>query len=264
MPDALKKPIFGLPRWAWLSILLAAIAIGLYLRHQKRAEEETNGEETVSAAPAGEFLSPSEYEGFGPGGASGEYAGAGSEYPGGSTNELGLEQITDWLERAEARQEAREERLPGEVTVPGNGGEYAPSATGAESAGAFMAPPPEAAHASANKNTHKTTTGGGPPAKPAASTKASGTKSTAKSSGSGKASAIGNAVAVATGNGNSGSGTTHVATNSQGGTPQNNAQHPQAVNTGNQCVNGGVGGHYAPSGYHLFCQGGWIWRAPNS
>jgi hypothetical protein len=46
--------------------------------------------------------------------------------------------------------------------------------------------------------------------------------------------------------------------------PANNAQHPAAVNTGNKCVNGGVGGHTAPAGYHLFCQGGWIWRAPNS
>lgn len=45
--------------------------------------------------------------------------------------------------------------------------------------------------------------------------------------------------------------------------PQNNAQHPAAVNTGNRCVNGGVGGHTPPAGYHLFCQGGYIWRAPN-
>lgn len=55
-----------------------------------------------------------------------------------------------------------------------------------------------------------------------------------------------------------------VAVNAQGGVPQNNAQHPAAVNTGNKCVNGGVGGHTAPAGYHLFCQGGYIWRAPNN
>lgn len=40
--------------------------------------------------------------------------------------------------------------------------------------------------------------------------------------------------------------------------------HPQAVNTGNRCVNGGVGPHTAPPGYHLFCSGGWIYRAPNN
>lgn len=39
--------------------------------------------------------------------------------------------------------------------------------------------------------------------------------------------------------------------------------HPQAVNTGLKCVNGGVGPHTAPANYHLFCQGGTIWRAPN-
>lgn len=55
-----------------------------------------------------------------------------------------------------------------------------------------------------------------------------------------------------------------VAVNAAGGAPQNNAQHPQAVNTGNKCVNGGIGGHTAPAGYHLFCQGGYIWRAPNA
>lgn len=53
------------------------------------------------------------------------------------------------------------------------------------------------------------------------------------------------------------------AQNTQGGVPQQNAQHPAAVNTGNRCINGGVGGHTAPPGWHLFCQGGYIWRAPN-
>jgi hypothetical protein len=41
--------------------------------------------------------------------------------------------------------------------------------------------------------------------------------------------------------------------------------HPQAVDTGNPCVKGGIGGHTAPPGYHLFCgSNGHIWRAPNS
>jgi hypothetical protein len=42
------------------------------------------------------------------------------------------------------------------------------------------------------------------------------------------------------------------------------AQHPLAVNTGNRCVSGGIGPHTAPPGYHLFCQNGYIWRAPNA
>jgi hypothetical protein len=42
-------------------------------------------------------------------------------------------------------------------------------------------------------------------------------------------------------------------------------EHPKAVNTGNRCVNGGVGPHTAPAGYHLFCgSDGWIYRAPNN
>jgi len=46
--------------------------------------------------------------------------------------------------------------------------------------------------------------------------------------------------------------------------PQNNPSHPDAVNTGNQCINGGVGPHTAPNGYHLFCDNGWIWRAKDA
>lgn len=43
------------------------------------------------------------------------------------------------------------------------------------------------------------------------------------------------------------------------------AEHPKAVKTGNKCVNGGVGKHKAPAGYHLFCgSDGWIYRAPNA
>jgi hypothetical protein len=70
--------------------------------------------------------------------------------------------------------------------------------------------------------------------------------------------AVGSAVAVST------TSPPHVAVNTQGGIPQQNAQHPAAVNTGNRCVNGGVGGHTPPPGWHLFCQGGYIWRAPNN
>ena len=40
-----------------------------------------------------------------------------------------------------------------------------------------------------------------------------------------------------------------------------NPNHPNAISTGNPCVNGGVGAHTAPNGYHLFCENGTIWRA---
>lgn len=46
--------------------------------------------------------------------------------------------------------------------------------------------------------------------------------------------------------------------------PQHNADHPDAINTGNQCISGGVGSHTAPSGYHLFCDKGWIWRSKDA
>jgi hypothetical protein len=48
--------------------------------------------------------------------------------------------------------------------------------------------------------------------------------------------------------------------NGGGAPPQHNPNHPNAVNTGNPCIGGGVGSHTAPSGYHLFCEIGWIWR----
>jgi hypothetical protein len=242
MPDALKKPIFGLPRWAWLSILIAAIAIGLYLRHQKKAEEEAEGAsgENVVAQPAGEIIEPP-YEGFGPGGAEGSY---GSEYAGG--NELGLEREEQKEENQRLRESEKEENSlrQYELEHPPSGA-TAPSAQGAESFPAGAITGTEQIPLETKGKT--ATTGGGPPAKPAAAT---------KSAKSVSGNAIGNAVAV--------SAPAQAATNAQGGTPENNAQHPAAVNTGNKCVNGGVGGHTAPSGYHLFCQGGWIWRAPNS
>lgn len=45
--------------------------------------------------------------------------------------------------------------------------------------------------------------------------------------------------------------------------PKNSKAHPNAINTGNPCINGGVGEHTAPTGYHLFCENGWIWRDKN-
>lgn len=276
MPDVLKKPIFGLPRWAWLSILLAAVAIGLYLRHQRKLEEE-NGEGSeegnVVSGPSGEIIEPP-YEGMGAGGV-GEYGGgsAGTEYEGG--NSLGLEAIESRERREEETQNRREEREEAsiqrreereELSPVSAPGEYAPSAIGPESASALFIPEtPSAGAATAkpkvNKNTKTATSGGGPPAKPG-----NGAKSTI-TNGNGKIIAgVAKGIALTGPNagGGGGGGNNPPAQNNQGGAPQNNQQHPAAVNTGNKCVDGGVGGHTAPSGYHLFCQGGWIWRAPNS
>lgn len=49
-----------------------------------------------------------------------------------------------------------------------------------------------------------------------------------------------------------------------GGQGPGSEGHPAAVDTGNPCVRGGIGGHRPPDGYHLYCGGnGNIWRAPN-
>lgn len=246
--DFLKVKTLGLPRWAWLSILLAAIAIGLYLRHRAKVEEgEGTGEEAVSG-PVGEYIEPP-YEGEYLGGG----GGGGSEYEGGSSTELNLERELQKEENQRIREGEKEEnaRLQYEAEHPPSG-ETAPSAQGAEQ---FTSAGPQTGTSETPVETKKKTaaTGGGPPAKQSANVKASGVAK------NGTKIAVGNAVAVGGGGGNS-----PVATNNSGGAPQNNAQHPAAVNTGKKCVNGGVGGHEAPSGWHLFCQGGYIWRAPNS
>lgn len=247
--DFLKVKTLGLPRWAWLAILLAAIAIGLYLRHRAQVEEgEGTGEEAVSG-PVGEYIEPP-YEGEYLGGG----GGIGSEYEGGSSTELNLERELQKEENTRMREGEKEENelRKYEIEHPPSG-EIAPSAQGAEQFTAGPLTGTSETPIEAPKAKAKTaTSGGGPPAKPSASVKASGV------SKSGSKIAISNAVPV------SGGGSAPAATNSSGGAPQNNAQHPAAVNTGNKCVNGGVGGHTAPSGYHLFCQGGYIWRAPNS
>lgn len=246
MPDVLKAKTLGLPRWAWLAILLAAIAIGLYLRHRAKVEEEEEGgtEENAVSGPVGEYIEPP-YEGEYLGGG----GGGGSEYEGGSSSELNLERELQKEENARIREGEKEEnaRLQYEAEHPPSG-ETAPSAQGAEQ---FTSAGPPTGTSETPVETKKKTaaTGGGPPAKQSASVKASGV------SAAGKPISIGNAVALGGGG---------AAQNNSGGAPQNNAQHPAAVNTGNKCVSGGVGGHTAPSGYHLFCQGGYIWRAPNS
>ncbi len=62
------------------------------------------------------------------------------------------------------------------------------------------------------------------------------------------------------GGGGSGSGGSGGSSGGGGGIDG----HPNAVRTANKCVNGGVGPHTAPAGYHLFCASdGYIWRAPN-
>lgn len=251
MPEILTKKMFGLPRWAWLIILATAIGVGLYLRHKHSQEEEVeaNSEESPVGVVGSEAVPVGGYNEAGEGG--GYYYGEGG---GGFVNE-GVPS-----EEGEGHPE----------TVINIGGQPLPSA----SDGNEGAPPPSSESAGvsgtpcgekpgnipagfkaecvsgrwklvAKTNAKKpaVSTGGGPPNRP-----------------NNKRPQIGIGQARPVGGGGGGA----PAQNAQGGTPQNNAQHPAAVNTGNKCVNGGVGGHTAPSGYHLFCQGGWIWRAPNS
>lgn len=66
------------------------------------------------------------------------------------------------------------------------------------------------------------------------------------------------------GNGGGGGGNQPVSGPPQTSPPAKDPANPNAVNTGNRCVDGGVGGHTPPAGYHLYCKNGWIWRAPNA
>jgi hypothetical protein len=260
MPEALTKKMFGLPRWAWLLILAVAVGVGLYLRHQrsKEAEEEVPTEESPTGLVGSEAVPVGGGEGEGgnffvpEGGGS---AGGGSIY--------------------EPEYEPPEDQPPsgdtviniGQPALPSAGDDTGGSGATPETAGVSGNPCGQkpnnvpagykaecvsgrwrlAAKSSAKKP--NVSTGGGPPDRPNNKT----------------AGKVSNAVVVqGSSGGGGGGGGNPPAQNAQGGTPQNNAQHPAAVNTGNKCVNGGVGGHSAPSGYHLFCQGGWIWRAPNS
>jgi hypothetical protein len=255
MPTALTQKMFGLPRWAWLVILVTAVGIGLYLRHKKAEEEkaeegqgETTGEQQQPPEGA---VATTGYEAAGVQGGGQYYPSAEGYYPSAFP--------------AERPETLPEETNPG--TVPTSvavniGSPSLPSATDGEtapasSAGASGSPCDGARKPRAKSGGHyecvsgrwrftpqathppAVVTGGGPPNKP-------NNKGPGHSGGGG------------------GSPAPAPAENNQGGAPQNNAQHPAAVNTGNPCVKGGVGGHTAPSGYHLFCQGGYIWRAPNN
>lgn len=80
----------------------------------------------------------------------------------------------------------------------------------------------------------------------------------------------GNGSGNGTGNGNGNGGGNAGGGGSAGGTAAGpkpagtpSPNHPNAVSTGNACVNGGVGPHKAPKGYHLFCEAGTIYRAPD-
>lgn len=235
MPPALTKKMFGLPRWAWLLILAVAIGVGLYLRHKKaeeeKAESETTGEEQpVPVGAAGPETAA--YE-------SGGVQGGGEYYP----SAEGYYPSPFPAEGPEA------EAPPTSVTV-NVGAAPLPSATDgatapASSAGGSGTPcshPKPKAKAGGHyecvsgkwkwvaQTPHNPTvvSGGGPPNKP---------------NNKGPKIGVGGGQALP---------------------PAQAAGHPNAVDTGNPCVNGGVGKHTAPPGYHLFCQNGKIWRAPNN
>jgi len=245
MPEALTKKMFGLPRWAWLIILAAAIGVGLYLRHKHAQEEAEQEAQPSEEAPVGVTAVESVPLGMANEGEGGSYfygAGGGGYY--GYPEGL----------YPEAQEKTSEHEIHIEVeSVPSaTDGHEIP--TGVESTGTSGKPcnsdpikPPKGYKAECVSGHWKIVpihkhdrpapggppgvkTGGGPPDK-------------RKNHGP----SIGNAQPV----GNPGTPTA--------------VAHPQAVDTGNACVNGGVGKHTAPPGYHLFCgSNGHIWRAPNS
>jgi hypothetical protein len=230
MPEALTKRMFGLPRWAWLAILAAAIGIGLYLRHQQKVKEEeeaaagTSSEESPvgvvgsEAVPVGGYDQTGEgggyYYGYSPGGGYGGYEGFEQGY---SEHEVNI--------NVEAPQSLP--MPPTESAPPASGGGAGRPCTATH-------PKPPAGHHYECVNGRWKLVAGGP--------------------------------THAGGNVGTGGGPPNRPNNKGPASkpPTNNPQHPDAVNTGNRCVNGGVGGHTAPPGYHLFCDNGWIWRAPNT
>lgn len=256
MPTALTKQMFGLPRWAWLSILIAAVGVGLYLRHKKAQEEkESESEEGVTATgeqqPALVGAAAPEIAGY----ESGGVQGGGQYYP----SAEGYYPSPFPPENQETPGEGEAVVPPGSVVnniysspLPSaTDGEVAPPTSGGATGKPCATPKPQAhdgghyqcvsgkwKFVAAPKHEPAVVTGGGPPDRHHNHGPAAG--------------------------GGGGAPAPAPAQNAQGGVPQNNAQHPAAVNTGNPCVKGGVGGHTAPSGYHLFCQGGYIWRAPNN
>lgn len=238
MPEALTKKMFGLPRWAWLTILAVAIGIGLYLRYRQSKEDEEV--EQASESPTGlvgtEAVPVGGYNEVGEGG--GYYYGGGGQ---GGYEGFGYE---------------GQENNPAEINI--NVGEPTlPSATDGEAHTVQSGQTPcskkpsvpdgfhaecVSGHWKVVANTHrkrgdqhvKPGTGGGPPNR-------------VNNKGPKRNSPI---VVGVSGGGGQGPG-------SEG--------HPNAVDTGNACVKGGVGGHTAPPGYHLYCGGnGHIWRAPNN
>lgn len=228
MPPALTAKTFGLPRWAWLAIITSGVGLGLYLRHKADSGEE------------GEAASESEVEGtpletvYDSGNPCDPSSGA---YNPSECGNQGGGYFYDGTEGSgQAYYPEYPEVTPAETPVPGQvivniASPALPSATDGT-----LAPVGGGAHQGTKPGGKpKVTTGGGPPNR----------KDNRKP-------------------GDQHAGSPTPAQNASGGIPQNNATHPSAVNTGNRCVKGGIGGHTAPAGYHLFCQGDYIWRAPNS
>lgn len=211
MPPFLVERTLGLPRWAWLTIMVGGGGLGLYLRLHNDEEEIEDVEEERSLN-SGNVMPKAPGVTAEGGGVSG---GGGFEVsPGG-----------------------KQETLPEVVTVPPTV-ELPTTETPAEVELPESGPPPENVTETEHSNPEATPERRNPPPPVQHETiSAPGTPS------------ISPAVDLGSGGGGQGPG-------SEG--------HPRAVDTGNLCVRGGVGGHSAPPGYHLYCGGnGHIWRAPN-
>jgi hypothetical protein len=254
VPPVLKAKMFGLPRWAWLAILAGGITVGLILRHKAQAAAKDSGDPcdpnstaydpnnctgTTQQSTYASGTVPDSGDPCDPGSASYDpsiCSGNGSYFdPGGGGAATGVPVSPGTTININPP------TLPSPTdpdAVPTTGG--CSEDPGAAPAGfhfecvsnrwTIVADP----HAAAPVKKPGATgtgvkTGGGPPNKP--------------------------------NDKNVGISQHQIVPQS----PPTAIAHPQAVDTGNPCVKGGVGGHTAPPGYHLFCgSNGRIWRAPNS
>lgn len=241
VPPTLKAQTFGMPRWLWLALLAGGVGVGLYLRSKKKAEAEGEAMAAPATEATGEALAEQQETGGLAGvGVVGPAQGsitpvASPTIPEGFTDVFAsLGEVIGTLANGIVEKAGIGASTPPTVPVDGGGGGGNPGEATAVAPGKQAKPKPKAAP-----------TGGGPP------NKKPGQHNNPANPGGG-------------GGGNPKPAPVSVGPAQPVQQPTAQA-HPQAVDTGNPCVKGGVGGHTAPPGYHLFCGGnGHIWRAPNS
>lgn len=225
----LKIKTAGLPRWAWVMLFSGAVITGLYLRH--KSEENSEPEETEEEPLYNDSLA-----GYNGTESAGGLAAAGLIGPAqGQVVPVEAPYLPEGFTEVFGQQSEALQALIGALSErePGERVEVIRETEPAGSSAPVTAG----------------VTGGGPPKRKPVKR----TPPRPKHGGGGGSRPSG---------GGGGSRPPVRAPNVPA--PHPLANHPQAVDTGNACVNGGVGKHTAPPGYHLFCQNGRIYRAPNN